>query len=60
MFSEAKIQLNEQWSITGGVRFEQGISKMSGQIGYYPTDKIPFDLGHQFPLFGGWYAISVE
>ena len=52
IFAEAKMQLNEQWSITGGIRYEHGMSKMSGQIGYYPNDKIPFDLYHQFPLFG--------
>ncbi|HQR92941.1 MAG: TonB-dependent receptor [Sphingobacteriia bacterium 39-39-8] len=52
IFAEGKVQFNQQLSVTAGLRYEQGISQMSGQIGYYPIDKIPFDLTHQFPLLG--------
>ncbi len=51
-FTEGKLQFNQHWSVTAGLRYEQGISQMSGQIAYYPSDKIPFDLVHKFPLFG--------
>jgi Fe(3+) dicitrate transport protein len=51
-FAENKFQLNNKLSVTAGIRMEKGSSNMSGVINYYPSQKIPVSINHQFPLFG--------
>lgn len=50
---ENKFQLSPQWSLSPGIRFESGDSKLSGTTTYYDDDKdLPNAIKHQFPLFG--------
>ncbi|KAF0240597.1 MAG: iron complex outermembrane recepter [Chitinophagaceae bacterium] len=51
VFAENKIELNKRFVITTGARLELGHTDMSGVINYYPTNKIPLTISHQFPLF---------
>lgn len=60
VFIEQKWSLSQKFSLTSGIRFEKGESKMEGVINYYPSNKIPLALKHEFPLFafGAQYIIS--
>ncbi|MBX9779990.1 MAG: TonB-dependent receptor [Chitinophagaceae bacterium] len=60
LFSEHKLEWNKRLTITGGVRLESGLTKLSGNIVYYPQNQIPVNISHQFLLWGaGWeYKIS--
>ncbi len=51
VFAENKIELNKNFGITAGIRIETGRTDMSGLINYYPTNKIPLTITHQYPLF---------
>jgi len=52
IFAENNFKLLKNLSANVGARFESGTSKMTGQIIYYPTDKIPVNINHQFTLLG--------
>ena len=52
VFAENKIDLTQNWSVTAGMRFEKGMSKMSGTINYLDAQKVPNSIKRQFPLFG--------
>ena len=52
LFAENNFKLSHKLSANIGARFESGESKMSGTIIYYPTDKIPLTVNHQFILLG--------
>ncbi|MFX5611486.1 hypothetical protein ABTD85_23920, partial [Acinetobacter baumannii] len=41
LFSEYKLEWNKRLTITGGVRLESGLTKLSGNIVYYPQSQIP-------------------
>jgi len=58
VFAENKFQLTKQLSITAGARLEIGRSDMSGTIVYYPDNKIPVNIPHQFPLFGAGFVYT--
>ena len=52
IFAENNFKLLDNLSANVGARFESGESKMTGTIIYYPTDKIPVNINHKFPLLG--------
>lgn len=67
IFAENKYTLLQNLTVTAGARLEMGQSKMTGVINYYPDNKIPLAIDHQFPLLGAglswqmtdrtqWYA----
>ena len=51
-FAENKFQLLSNLSFNAGARIETGQTDLSGKITYYPENKIPVSIKHQFPLFG--------
>ncbi len=52
LFAENLFQITDKFSVSPGVRVEMGESKMSGNISYLPTDDVPNNIAHKFPLFG--------
>ena len=52
LFAENVLQLNTRWTISPGIRFENGISKMSGIIKYYSANELPNKIKHSFLLAG--------
>lgn len=52
LYAEQKIQLSKTFSMNAGFRVESGRTDMSGVITYYPSNEIPLQIKHQFPLFG--------
>lgn len=52
LFAENNFKLLENFSANIGVRLESGESKMSGNISYLPTDRIPYNLRHHYLLLG--------
>jgi Fe(3+) dicitrate transport protein len=60
VFLENKVQIARKLSVTMGFRMEKGQSDMSGTITYYPDQKIPLNIQHQFPLFGIGYTYQLN
>jgi Fe(3+) dicitrate transport protein len=60
VYAENSWAVTKQLSLTGGVRIEAGHSDMSGQITYYPSNQIPLQLKHNFPLFGAAMAYKFK
>jgi len=52
LFAENVLQINSRWSISPGLRFENGDSKMSGIIKYYTVNPLPNTIKHSFLLAG--------
>ncbi|MGI8583838.1 MAG: TonB-dependent receptor family protein, partial [Chitinophagaceae bacterium] len=52
LFAENSFQLSKQWSVSPGIRFENGNSKMGGVIKYYSADELPNNIKHHFTLLG--------
>ncbi|WP_128546857.1 TonB-dependent receptor family protein [Larkinella soli] len=52
VFAENQVQLTEKLIVSGGLRAEQGRSRMSGTIRYYTPEKIPNVVRHAFVLAG--------
>jgi Fe(3+) dicitrate transport protein len=52
LFAENAFQLTKQWTVSPGVRFEGGDSKMSGTIKYYTVNPLPTTIRHSFTLLG--------
>jgi Fe(3+) dicitrate transport protein len=52
LFLEEALQLSPNWTLSPGVRFESGVTRMSGRIVYYDSARIPLSIDHRFPLFG--------
>lgn len=52
LFAENIFQLNKRWSISPGIRYENGNSEMVGKIKYYPADELPTTIKHNFALVG--------
>jgi Fe(3+) dicitrate transport protein len=59
-FAENKLQINSRLSVTAGFRVEKGSSDLSGNISYYPSQNIPVNISHQFPLFGSAVQYQVS
>ncbi len=51
-FAENKFQLTRGLSVSPGIRFESGQSKMTGTTTYYDPEDLPTDVEHDFPLLG--------
>lgn len=50
---ENKFQLSPKFSVSPGIRYESGQSKVSGKTTYYDDDKeLPNTIEHKFPLLG--------
>ncbi len=52
LFAENVFQINPRWTISPGIRFENGDSKMSGVIKYYTVNPLPTTIKHDFVLAG--------
>lgn len=52
LFAENRFQILRNFSVNIGARLEMGETDMSGTITYYPENKIPVNIEHQFPLLG--------
>ena len=52
LFAENILQLNSRWTVSPGLRFENGISKMGGVIKYYSANELPNTIKHNFLLAG--------
>ena len=52
LFAENKFQITRAFSLTPGMRFESGNSKMSGTTTYYDPEDLPTTIRHEFPLLG--------
>ncbi len=49
---ENQIFVTQDWSISPGIRIEQGSSQMTGQINYVDADKVPQRIGYDFVTLG--------
>ncbi len=52
LFFENSFSICNNLTINLGMRTEKGESNMTGQIVYYPTNKIPVNLTHHYTLLG--------
>ena len=52
LFAENKFQITSRFSVSPGIRFESGTSKVSGTVTYYDPNELPNKIEHRFPLFG--------
>lgn len=59
-FAENKFQLTSRLSVSPGLRFESGESRMSGNISYLPALEVANVIERRFPLFGinGEFALQ--
>ena len=55
-FAENKFQLLSNLSVNIGGRVESGKTDMTGTINYYPENKIPLSISHNFPLLGSSFS----
>ena len=51
-FAENIVHLNSRWTVSPGIRFENGNSKMNGVIKYYTAYPLPSAIKHKFALLG--------
>lgn len=56
LFAENSFKIFKDLTANIGFRMESGESRMSGSIVYYPTEKIPVLISHQFSLLGGSFS----
>ena len=52
LFAENIFQINSRWTISPGIRFENGNSKMDGVIRYYTVNTLPTTIAHNYILSG--------
>lgn len=52
LFAENMLQVTPKWTISPGIRFENGDSKMDGIIKYYTVNPLPTSIRHNFVLLG--------
>jgi Fe(3+) dicitrate transport protein len=52
LFAENSFQLSSKWTISPGIRYENGDSKMGGIIKYYTVNELPTTIKHSFALLG--------
>jgi Fe(3+) dicitrate transport protein len=60
LFFENKFQLTRRFSITPGIRYENGNSKFSGTTTYYNATELPNTIKHNFPLLGASAGYAVN
>ncbi|MBC7903476.1 MAG: TonB-dependent receptor [Gemmatimonadaceae bacterium] len=51
-FAENAFDIGTKLTVSPGIRFEKGISRMSGEIRYYPANELPAEIKHEFVLAG--------
>lgn len=51
-FAENKFQFTNKLSVTPGIRYETGQSRMTGVVSYYDANDLPNTIVHKFPLLG--------
>ena len=51
-FAENLLQLTSKWTVSPGLRYENGHSDMSGVIKYYSAGQLPNTIKHSFLLAG--------
>lgn len=52
LFLENKFQLSRRFSLSPGIRYESGNSKLSGITNYYDPEELPNTIKRNFPLLG--------
>lgn len=52
LFAENKFQLTRNFSVSPGIRFESGTSRMLGNISYLPPLEVQNTIQHEYPLLG--------
>jgi Fe(3+) dicitrate transport protein len=57
-FAENRWIINPGLSVTGGMRYENGRSDMSGVIRNMPSENIPARVSHRFPLFAAGFLYA--
>ena len=62
LFAENSFQFTKHWSVSPGMRYENGNSKIGGVIKYYAADELPNNIKHNFTLLGisTQYELSTE
>jgi Fe(3+) dicitrate transport protein len=62
VFAENIFQIHQRWTVSPGVRFESGNSKMSGTIKYYTVNPLPVTIKHNFLLAGisSQYTLDID
>ncbi len=62
LFVENLFRITEKLELSAGMRFENGVSRMSGVISYLSNELVPQDIVHRYPLFGinGQYKIDAN
>jgi Fe(3+) dicitrate transport protein len=52
VFVENLLQVTPQLSVSPGIRYEHGLTRMSGSIRYLAPERVPTEIAHRFPLLG--------
>jgi len=52
LYAENIFSISKSWSISPGIRWENGSSSMNGLINYYAEDSLPTSVSHRFALLG--------
>ena len=52
LFVENLLHITPRFNFSVGMRYENGITRMSGYIKYLDPGKVPLEIKHQFPLLG--------
>lgn len=52
LFAENSFLLSSKWTVSPGIRYENGNSKMDGIIKYYTVNELPTTIKHNFALLG--------
>lgn len=52
IFAENSFYIGQRWTVSPGIRFENGNSKMDGEIKYYTVNPLPANIRHRFLLLG--------
>ncbi|MDO1445434.1 TonB-dependent receptor [Rhodocytophaga aerolata] len=60
LFAENLFFLTSKFTLSAGLRYEYGNSRMSGVIRYLTPDNIPNQIKHQFPLAGGSFGYQLS
>lgn len=60
IMAENTLAITPKWRLGQGIRFENGYSDLSGKLIYYPTEKIPQQIKHRFPLLGFTFQYSIN
>ncbi|MXV51044.1 TonB-dependent receptor [Pedobacter sp. HMF7647] len=51
-YVEDAFKVTSKWTISPGIRYENGASDLGGSITYYPEESLPNTIAHKFALLG--------